>query len=1131
MNRDGNNNNDDESQQEESSSRHLLFALEDLLKRSHSNSIFTSKIKYQSKSVDDLLIHRRHRRENSTNDSNNISIATLTNLDSFEIEYDDDDEENNNDYDSHLQRSRSTPILSKEIYDKELAAFVQCDQQQQQSTIDNFVYNIDLSDPNDTSDQLQSRLAVFFEDDYSSETIDYEPIDNFISSPLINSCLTITEENEEELEQLRRDDDDEKQQQQQENLCLEINKSLTPIIILVDNNNDETILFENDNQIENIDDLSLITMDQREDSLDRLSTIYESPSPQPDTEEDLVNDDIYDKLVVYDIATVNKSTKYSIIHPIPKSIISTTLSYHSPITSDRTRIDSRYTDASMEGYSKLNSTLSVSRLCGTTATIMSKVYNQSPLTISHNENSSSSPVIIADNLSSSLSSKQQIPSRSSPMLLSSSIQEQSVPSQPFSPHIKTMKVIQSSSSSLSDFISSSSIPPLQNTIHYKDIPDIHHSLTDCSLVHPTSSLIDENNLIKKQISNNNERKISFNRRILTNGLLRTHYARNPIPRCLREPFNSIENNSYPMKVKSEEKFLSDTSSSSAELLSSSDEKLLTRSEYIFRQEQNNSQQRKASSLKSIFMTSPQLSTKILYPIDFDTNNINTSWLQKRSSVPYKVPTFDSGIVIDTNPTSKSSINEDPSHGTINMNQLKHYETYYHKILTDMTYIKKNIVDIESRLNEVMRELQIEQALIEGEHELVFKQILDASESDQQKIRQLHKNLQLLVERIMTEKDCMRNEISYTQQILFRLEHELRDYEQQYRASDEKILQKKEIISATRKNYEDLEFQLMELETRCESELEQSEEHFRNEQKLVTQNAKMRQNTLRELDHQQYIALHQATMEKDKLEREKQKLQLIYKQKKIEANEFERKIHDIWSNNNNTIHQSTPLHLYRSLNYQDELSTSKTGKTDDLNEMMNKIKFEKKPHHEPQLRERFEENINRVECEQKSTNDYQVKLREKTRAQERPLTRYLPIRSADFDLRAHIEGAGHILNSSHISLTSTTCRGYLHKMGGIKFKTWNRRWFVFDRERRSLSYYHDKNELKLRGCIYFQSILEVYIDQLQSISLRSPEPREATFIVKTIQRPYYLVAPTIELMRIWIDVIITGAEGGNTFANA
>ena len=99
---------------------------------------------------------------------------------------------------------------------------------------------------------------------------------------------------------------------------------------------------------------------------------------------------------------------------------------------------------------------------------------------------------------------------------------------------------------------------------------------------------------------------------------------------------------------------------------------------------------------------------------------------------------------------------------------------------------------------------------------------------------------------------------------------------------------------------------MELETRCESELEQAEEQFRSEQKLVTQNAKMRQvksfkldfrqtsclflqNTLRELDHQQYLALHQTTLEKEKLEREKQKLKLFYKQKKIEANEYERKI--------------------------------------------------------------------------------------------------------------------------------------------------------------------------------------------------------------------------------------------------
>ncbi len=55
-----------------------------------------------------------------------------------------------------------------------------------------------------------------------------------------------------------------------------------------------------------------------------------------------------------------------------------------------------------------------------------------------------------------------------------------------------------------------------------------------------------------------------------------------------------------------------------------------------------------------------------------------------------------------------------------------------------------------------------------------------------------------------------------------------------------LSRKKEIIAETRKKHEDLEFQLMELETRCEAELEQAEEHFQNEQIIVTKNSKLRQ---------------------------------------------------------------------------------------------------------------------------------------------------------------------------------------------------------------------------------------------------------------------------------------------------
>lgn len=73
-------------------------------------------------------------------------------------------------------------------------------------------------------------------------------------------------------------------------------------------------------------------------------------------------------------------------------------------------------------------------------------------------------------------------------------------------------------------------------------------------------------------------------------------------------------------------------------------------------------------------------------------------------------------------------------------------------------------------------------------------------------------------------------------------------------------------------------------------------------------------------------------------------------------------------------------------------------------------------------------------------------------QARPLTRYLPIRKEDFDLRLHIESSGHNVDTCyHVILTEKMCKGYLVKMGG-KIKSWKKRWFVFDRMKRTLSYY-------------------------------------------------------------------------------
>ncbi|KAJ8368237.1 hypothetical protein SKAU_G00082650 [Synaphobranchus kaupii] len=161
-------------------------------------------------------------------------------------------------------------------------------------------------------------------------------------------------------------------------------------------------------------------------------------------------------------------------------------------------------------------------------------------------------------------------------------------------------------------------------------------------------------------------------------------------------------------------------------------------------------------------------------------------------------------------------------------------------------------------------------------------------------------------------------------------------------------------------------------------------------------------------------------------------------------------------------------------------------------------------------------------------DKEVKMRAKNFSQARPMTRYLPIRKEEFDLRSHIESSGHNVDICYqVILTEKMCKGYLVKMGG-KIKSWKKRWFVFDRLRRTFSYYVDKHETKLKGVIYFQAIEEVYYDHLRSAT-KSPNP-SLTFCVKTHDRLYYMVAPSPEAMRIWMDVIVTGAEGYTQFMN-
>lgn len=157
--------------------------------------------------------------------------------------------------------------------------------------------------------------------------------------------------------------------------------------------------------------------------------------------------------------------------------------------------------------------------------------------------------------------------------------------------------------------------------------------------------------------------------------------------------------------------------------------------------------------------------------------------------------------------------------------------------------------------------------------------------------------------------------------------------------------------------------------------------------------------------------------------------------------------------------------------------------------------------------------------------------------KRPLTRYLPNFSLDFNLKHHIVTAGHqiqlcphvlidgkclhliiayLYNLTFVfSSTATSCRGYLNKVGAKPLFSnlrANNRWFVFDRERQMLVYYSDKNEKKPRGGAYFNAITDVYFDHSASKNNRS-------FIVKTKSKTYTLQAPSQQACSIWIDVRI------------
>lgn len=184
----------------------------------------------------------------------------------------------------------------------------------------------------------------------------------------------------------------------------------------------------------------------------------------------------------------------------------------------------------------------------------------------------------------------------------------------------------------------------------------------------------------------------------------------------------------------------------------------------------------------------------------------------------------------------------------------------------------------------------------------------------------------------------------------------------------------------------------------------------------------------------------------------------------------------------------------------------------------------------------------------------------TRSLSRPMRRSVSYRGRS-QIKSHIHGntglikemisLGHNLDAftEHVNLTCCTCSGYLWKLCSKSHKKWKKRFFHFDRYHKKLFYYESEDDFrkvkKPRSTITFTEIRDVCIDRTRS-SQRSPElivsgnnlkkrnsfitllkkkPSESRFVfaVETHERKFVLSTSSWELMRLWIDVIFTGAD--------
>lgn len=176
---------------------------------------------------------------------------------------------------------------------------------------------------------------------------------------------------------------------------------------------------------------------------------------------------------------------------------------------------------------------------------------------------------------------------------------------------------------------------------------------------------------------------------------------------------------------------------------------------------------------------------------------------------------------------------------------------------------------------------MERALLDVEHNNQFKNI----QNDEAKLKHLQQEHQLRIEAFNMHTAQIRNEIDMVQMTMKNVENEILILDTNIDAnfidsglsfSEQKHLdslkhQKHHALEESKRTHEDLEFQLMELEAKYESELEDIQNRLIKEQDNLLNAFKQRQSNLNEYDRQQTDMLVAVKAETEYLEEERQKL--------------------------------------------------------------------------------------------------------------------------------------------------------------------------------------------------------------------------------------------------------------------